>query len=167
MLEAAGAAEGVQPEFNFEYVDDGSSSSAEFMNLLVRSNLLFKVVSRPDSNGALQVGLGLPDFPKSEAGNPKLLAEKASQSDRRETATAYLRELRSDWTAPGERHAGAIISLNYGAEKAEVDGVRIRVLVNTGDTKSGSTIVRRLSWGITVRTREQRNLPWPSYRCLP
>jgi len=93
--------------FNFEYVDDGSPAAGEFMNLLVRTNLLFRVVKEPGSSGGMTVALGSAEYPKSEAGNPKLLAEKVR---------AHLTD---------EKRL-----LNYGAGHGGVDGIRVRVLGN-------------------------------------
>jgi hypothetical protein len=43
------------PLVNIGFVDDGSAESGEFMNLLVRRNLMFKVVKQPDPKLDLNV----------------------------------------------------------------------------------------------------------------
>jgi hypothetical protein len=117
------------PLTNFDYVDDGSSASGEFMNLLIRSNLLFRVVRAPASGAGLVVSLGSPEFPKSEAGNPKLLAEKvrAKVTD----AKRFLRVYGSSVVIGrlvGNGSQARLFLLNYGATRADVSGLRIRVL---------------------------------------
>ena len=128
VLQAAGPTE-LPAEFNFEYADDGSKSSGEFMNLLVRSNLLFKVVPHPGTPQILQVALGAPDFPQSEAGNPKLLAEKvrAKITDPKRLLRVYGSYVVIGRLLGDSAHARLFL-LNYGAEQGSVDGVRIRVL---------------------------------------
>ena len=58
------------------YVDDGSAESGELMNLLVRKNLLFKLVPSPDSRLALNVKFGSAEYPREEAADPSRLAQK-------------------------------------------------------------------------------------------
>ncbi len=128
VLQAAGESD-LPPEFNFEYADDGSASSAEFMNLLVRGNLLFKLVPRIEPGRVLQVALGQPDFPKSDAGNPKLLAEKvrAKVTDEKRRLRIYGSYVVIGRLLGNDARARLFL-LNYGAEKASVDGIRVRVL---------------------------------------
>jgi hypothetical protein len=129
VLQAAGRSN-LPPEFNFEYFDDGSKNSAEFMNLLVRSNLLFKVVARRDATGqSLQVALGTPDFPQSEAANPKLLAEKvrAKITDPKRLLRVYGSSVVIG-RLMGDGARARLFLLNYGAGRGSVNGVRIRLL---------------------------------------
>ncbi len=128
LVQTAGQTD-LPPEFNFEYVDDGSKGSAEFMNLLVRSNLLFKLVKRADSSQILQVALGMPDFPQSESGNPKLLAEKvrAKITDEKRLLRIYGSDVVIGRLL-GNNDRARLFLLNYGAARTSVDGVRIRVL---------------------------------------
>ena len=66
---------GLEQLANIGYVDDGSRMSAEVMNLFVRRNLLFKVVSQPDPNLDLTVQLGTANYSKKDAMNPGHFAE--------------------------------------------------------------------------------------------
>jgi hypothetical protein len=99
------------------------------MNLLVRRNLLFKLVSAPDPKLDLNVKLGTPEYPMKEAGNPSLLAEKvrANLTDEKRllriygTYTVIGRLLRSDKRA-------RVLVLNYAHTASDVDGVRVRNL---------------------------------------
>ena len=61
------------PLVNLDVVDDGSPQMGEILNLLVRRNLLYRVVKAPDTRGSagrLTVQLGTPDFPADAAKNP-------------------------------------------------------------------------------------------------
>jgi hypothetical protein len=58
------------------YIDDGSPESGELMNLMVRKNLLFKLVPSPDPRLALNVKFGSSEYPKEEAAEPSRLAQK-------------------------------------------------------------------------------------------
>jgi hypothetical protein len=116
--------------FNFDYVDDGSPAAGEFMNLLVRTNLLFKVVKQPEAD-ATTVALGSAQYPKSEGGNPKLLAEKvrAQVTDEKRLLRIY-----GNSTVIGRLVGSAdhtrLFLLNYEAARNSVDGIRVRVLGN-------------------------------------
>jgi hypothetical protein len=118
-----------QPRANIGYIDDGSPEAGELMNLLVRRNLLFRLVSKPDPSLDLTVKLGTPEYPKSEAANPSLLAEKVRSNLGDEKR--YLRLYGSEVvvarlvTAP---QADTLFLLNYGATRVPVNGLRVRVL---------------------------------------
>jgi hypothetical protein len=117
------------PRCNFEYVDDGSSASGEFMNLLIRSNLLFKIEKSQESGKDITVALGSPQYPASEAGNPKLLAEKvrANVTDEKRLLRIYGSYLVIGRLAGDTSHSRLFL-LNYGAERGDVHGVRVRIL---------------------------------------
>lgn len=116
------------PLGNIGFIDDGTEASAEFMNLLVRRNLLFKVVAKPDPKMAINVKLGAADYPQSEAGQPNLLAERVRDNltDERRILRIYGNE---DIVGRLEGSGGAarLYLLNYGGTKQPVHGVRIRV----------------------------------------
>ncbi len=69
------AGPGLEQLANIGYVDDGSRISAEVMNLFVRRNLLFKIVSQPDQNLDLTVQIGTAKYSKKDAMNPGHFAE--------------------------------------------------------------------------------------------
>ncbi len=117
------------PLANIGFIDDRSPQSGEFMNLLVRRNLLFKVVRRPDPKLDLSVALGSPEYPRSEAANPSLLAEKVRSrlTDRKRLLRVYGSELVIGRLLGDARHARLYL-MNYAAGKWPVQGVRIRVL---------------------------------------
>jgi hypothetical protein len=114
---------------NIGYLDDGSPASGEFMNLLVRRNLLFRVVSAPDPALDLSVKLGTPDYPMTEAGNPSLLAEKVRGhlTDDKRLLRVY-----GSYTVIGRliqsSDRARLFVLNYAESHGDVDGVHLRVL---------------------------------------
>ena len=57
-------------------VDDGSATMGEALNLLVRRNLLFKIVPAPSAQYRVSVKLGTPEFPADAAADPSAFALK-------------------------------------------------------------------------------------------
>lgn len=119
----------LQALVNADFVDDGSPQSGEFMNLLVRRNLLFRVVHRPESSAAVTVKLGSPKFPKSDAANPSLLAEKvrAEITDEKRLLRIYGSEIVVG-RLEGDSNSGRVYLINYAGNNLVVDGLRVRVL---------------------------------------
>jgi len=117
------------PLINIGFVDDGSAESGEFMNLLVRRNLLFKVVKQPDPKLDLNVELGSTQYPKSEAANPSLLAEKvrANLTDAKRLLRLYGSEVVVS-RLMGHGDDVRLYLINYGVARSPANGVRIRVL---------------------------------------
>ena len=116
---------------NINYQDDGSPASGEFMNLLVRSNLLFKTVQTANDQSGLPVVFGSAQYPKSEGGNPKLLAEKAraNLTDAKRLLRIYGSSVVVGRLVGNASHLRVFL-LNYGTVHADVSGIRIRVLGN-------------------------------------
>jgi hypothetical protein len=117
------------PLVNIGFLDDGSAESGEFMNLLVRRNLLFKVVKQREAKLDLTAGLGMPDYPKAEAANPSLLAEKVRShlTDDKRLLRIYGSEVVVGRLV-GQGEQARVYLINYGAARGPVQGVRIRVL---------------------------------------
>ena len=116
-------------QVNIAFVDDGSAASGEFMNLLVRRNLLFKAVSTPDKAVDLNVALGTPDYPKSEASNPSLLAEKvrANLTDGKRLLRVYGSDVVIGRLVGSGKQARLYL-LNYAASRYPIEGVRIKIV---------------------------------------
>jgi hypothetical protein len=127
-LQAVGH-EDLPPLVNIGFIDDGSPQSGEFMNLLVRRNFLFRVVKEPDSRLDLTVALGSPQYPRSEAGNRSLLAEKvrSNLTDEKRLFRLYGSEMVVGRLA-GDANRTRLYLLNYAAARSPVEGIRIRVL---------------------------------------
>jgi hypothetical protein len=117
------------PLANFDFVDDGTPESGEFMNLLIRRNLLFRVVKNPDPTSAVTVKLGSPRYPRSEAANPSLLAEKvrAEITDQKRLIRIYGSEIVVA-RLEGDKNSARVYLINYAGHQLVVDGIRVRVL---------------------------------------
>ncbi len=114
---------------NIGYQDDGSAKSGEVMNLLVRRNLLFRLVQAPDPKLDLNVKIGSAQFPVAEAENPDMMAHKIRQelTDDKRLVRIYgsevvIARLESDGTR------ARLHLLNYAGAKRPVVGLRVRVL---------------------------------------
>jgi hypothetical protein len=108
-------------------VDDGSPALGEVMNLLVRRNLLFKPVSSPSSQFALNIKLGSKDYPESEAADPSAFAQKIRRqlTDEKRTVRIYGSEIViCRLTGDGSRLR--LHLLNYSGR--DVEGLRVRLL---------------------------------------
>lgn len=121
--------EDLPPLVNIGFIDDGSPQSGEFMNLLVRRNLLFRVVKHPDPKLDLTVELGSAEYPRAEAGDPSLLAEKVRSNlrDEKRLLRLYGSEVVTGRLV-GDGHRARLYLLNYAAARSPVEGIRIRVV---------------------------------------
>jgi hypothetical protein len=131
MLAFAGGLESavMQPVADFGLIDDGTSVTGEVMNLLVRNNLLFRLVRAPTSNLKLTVQLGTKKYPLEEAKNPAVMSQivRADLTDDRRSLRIFgtavvVGRLES---APGRLRVHLI---NYDGARRAVSGVRVRVL---------------------------------------
>lgn len=106
---------------DFGFLDDGSPTAAENMNLFLRRNLLFRIVSKPDP--ALQVNA------KPKAGDPSAYAYGIRQqiTDARRTLRVYGSEVVIA-RLTGAGSSRRVVLLNYG--NRPVEGIRVRL---TGD----------------------------------
>jgi hypothetical protein len=114
----------IRADIGFE--DDGSPESAEVMNLLIRRNLLLRIVKSPDTSLALNVRLGAPDFPRSAAANPSEFAALVRQklTDAKRSLRIYGSEVVIG-RMNGDSSYTRLHLLNYSARK--VEGLRVRV----------------------------------------
>lgn len=107
-------------------VDDGSADVGEVMNLLVRRNLLFRVVSKPSAQFPINIQLGTKEYPRSAAADPSAfaLAIRRQLTDGQRSLRIYGSE-----TVIGRLTADATRArlhlLNYA--RRELEGLRIRV----------------------------------------
>ena len=112
---------------NIGVMDDGSPETGELMNLLSRRNLLYRIVTAPDPHLDLNIRLGSPEYPKSEAANPSQLAQKirADLTDEKRLLRVYGSEVViARLVGAGDRVR--IHLLNYA--NRPVTGLRVRVL---------------------------------------
>jgi hypothetical protein len=112
-----------QPVADIGFIDDGSAASAEVMNLLVRNNLMFKIVRSPDPALKLNVHL-------DKTQNPDLQEHKirADLTDARRVIRIYGTSIVVARVV-GEPGRLRIHLLNYGAgQGARIGAFRVRVL---------------------------------------
>ncbi len=72
-----------QPPFpplaNIGVIDDGSPAMGEALNMLIRRNLLYRVVKQPDRALDLTVQVGSKDFPRESLANPSDFAARVRE----------------------------------------------------------------------------------------
>jgi hypothetical protein len=111
------------------FIDDGSPAAGEVVNLLVRDNLMFQLLTRPDPRLRLNVRFGSKDFPAEEAKNPGMMAH-----DIRGRLTDEKRSVRIFGSAvvlarlTSARDGVRVHLLNYAGAERKIDGLRVRVL---------------------------------------
>lgn len=107
-------------------VDDGSAPLGEVLNLLVRRNLLVKVVKAPSPDFAVNVKLGTREYPLKEAGEPSALALKIRRQlgDEQRALRIFGSEaVIGRLTGDGTRTR--LHLLNYGGR--ELEGLRVHL----------------------------------------
>lgn len=111
------------------FLDDGSSTSGEVMNLMVRDNLLFKPLVKPDPRLKLTVRLGSREFPLQDARNPGMMAHevRARLSDEKRSIRIYGSLVVVARLTASEGWLRVHL-LNYAGVERKVDGLRVRVL---------------------------------------
>jgi len=107
-------------------VDDGSAPLGEVLNLLVRRNLLVKVVKEPTAGFGINVKLGTKEYPLKEAGEPSALALKVRRQlgDEKRALRIFGSEaVIGRLTGDGSRTR--LHLLNYGGR--ELEGMRVHL----------------------------------------
>ena len=107
-------------------IDDGSPLMGEVMNLLVRRNLLFRVVEAPSPQFRINVELGTPEYPRKEAADPSALALRIRRelTDERRALRVYGSEV-VICRLVGDAAQVRLHLLNYGGRGTS--GLRIRL----------------------------------------
>ena len=107
-------------------VDDGTALAGEVMNLLVRRNLLFRVVHAPAPRWRVNVKLGTREYPKEEAADPSSFALKVRRqlTDEQRSLRIYGSEVVIG-RLTGDATRVRLHLLNYGGR--EIAGLRIRL----------------------------------------
>ena len=127
-LQTIGALD-LPPVADIGYIDDGSATSGEVMNLLVRDNLLFQLVPAPDRHLKVNVKLGTRDYPLQDAKNPGMIAHevRANLTDEKRSVRVYgSAVVVARLTASGGR--ARLHLLNYDGAVRKVEGIRVRLL---------------------------------------
>jgi len=117
------------PVADIGYIDDGSATSGEVMNLMVRGNLLFRLVTAPDPRLKVNVKLGSKEYSMEDAKNPGTVARlvRANLGDEKRSLRVYGSDVVVARLAASNGKA-RIHLLNYAGANRKVDGIRVRVL---------------------------------------
>jgi hypothetical protein len=108
-------------------VDDGSAAMGEVLNLLVRRNLLFRIVKEPSPQFRINVKLGTREYLPREAADPSALALKIRRqlTDEQRALRIFGSEVVIGRLTGGTGRVRLHL-LNYGGR--EIEGLRIRLL---------------------------------------
>src|SRR5262249_33974557 len=111
------------PVADIGFIDDGSPAAGEVMNLLVRNNLLFRVVPAADRALKLNVRLGTKEYPLEDAKNPTVLSHliRSNLTDEKRSVRIYGSQVVVARLTGSNGHARVQL-LNYGAPSRRVDG---------------------------------------------
>lgn len=117
------------PIADIGFVDDGSPAAGEVMNMLVRTNLLFEIVAKPDPRLKLTVKLGTKEYPLADAKNPGVVAQaiRGNLTDERRSVRIYGSPVVVA-RLTGSPSRLRLHLLNYSGATRSVDGIRVRVL---------------------------------------
>ncbi len=107
-------------------IDDGSLELGEVLNLLVRRNLLFRLVKTPAPELRLNIQLGSKEFPRAAAADPNEFALRIRRqlTDEQRSLRLYGTELVICRLQSAGQHARVHL-LNYSGR--ELEGVRVRL----------------------------------------
>jgi hypothetical protein len=125
------------PAADFGVIDDNTDVSAELLNLLTRSNLLFKIESAPDPALKINVRVGAPGYPLEDAKNPSVMSHKirAQLGDENRSLRIYGSETVVARLLAGT--AGArVMLLNYSGRPALGLRVRVKGAYTTSDLRA-------------------------------
>jgi len=125
------SAEDMPPVADIGFIDDGSPAAGEVMNLMVRDNLLFRIVRAPDRALKLNVRLGAKEYPLEDAKNPKVIAQaiRANLTDEKRSLRIYGSPVVVA-RVTGSAGRLRVQLLNYAGAARKVNGIRVRVLGN-------------------------------------
>lgn len=111
------------------FQDDGTATSAEVMNMMVKNNLLFRRANAPDRAAKLNVRLGTSQFPTEDAKNPGKMAQliRSTLTDDKRSVRVY-GSVTVVARVVGNADRVRIHLLNYAGAERGVSGLRVRVL---------------------------------------
>ncbi|HLK63384.1 MAG TPA: hypothetical protein VKU19_08090 [Bryobacteraceae bacterium] len=121
--------EPMPPVADIGLIDDGTDVTAEVMNLMLRHNLLFRVVSAPDSHLKLNVRIGSKEYPAADAQDPGAMAQiiRGNLTDEKRSLRIYGSPVVIGRLTGSNGHVRVQL-LNYSGATRKVDGLRVRVL---------------------------------------
>jgi hypothetical protein len=99
------------------------------MNLMIRGNLLFRLVPAPDRRLKVNVKLGAKEYPIEDAKNPGTVAHlvRANLGDEKRSLRVYGSDVVVARLTASNGKARLHL-LNYAGANRKVDGIRVRVL---------------------------------------
>jgi hypothetical protein len=114
------------PVADASVIDDGSDAAGELMNLLARTNLLYKIEKGGNKPSGVTVRLGTKEYPAEDARNPSMLAHKVRSrvGDENRSLRIYGSEVVVTRLTTND-HQARIYLLNYS--NRPVRGLRVRV----------------------------------------
>jgi hypothetical protein len=116
------------PISDIGFVDDGTDVAGEVMNMMIRDNLLFRIVGPSDRSEKVTVRLGSPEYPAADAQDPTWAAHevRARLTDDRRSIRVYGSQVVvARLYGSGGRVRVAL--LNYAGAERKVNGIRVRV----------------------------------------
>ncbi|HEY2017554.1 MAG TPA: hypothetical protein VGH38_28810 [Bryobacteraceae bacterium] len=121
--------ESMPPVADIGYIDDGSATSGEVLNLMVRDNLLVRLERAPDRALKLNVRLGAREYPLEDAKNPKVIAQavRTNLTDEKRSLRIYGSPVVVARLTGSAGHLRVQL-INYAGAARKVNGVRVRVL---------------------------------------
>lgn len=122
-------AQDLAPVADIGFIDDGTDVTGEVMNLMLRHNLLFKVVKAPDSKMKLNVRIGTKEYPADEAQDPGAMTQiiRGNLTDEKRSLRVYGSPVViARLTETGGK--ARVQLLNYSGATRKIDGLRVRVL---------------------------------------
>ncbi len=117
------------PLADIGFLDDGSDTAAEVMNMLTRGNLLFRPISANSPRAKITVKLRSKDYPAETVRDPAAAAQQIRfnlRDERRSLRIYGTQVVLARVSAAGGRLRVEL--LNYAGERRRVDGLRVRVL---------------------------------------
>ena len=121
--------EPMPPVADIGFIDDRSDVSGEVMNLMLRHNLLFKIVPARDSHLKLNVRIGSKEYPAEDAQDPGAIAQviRANLTDEKRSLRIFGSPVVIARLTASDGHVRVQL-LNYAGATRKVDGLRVRVL---------------------------------------
>jgi hypothetical protein len=132
------------PVADIGFLDDGGDVAGEVLNLMLRNNLLVRIVPKADPRLKLNVRLGSREFPMDQAQDPSAMAHivRARLTDEKRSLRIYGTEVVLARVLGGGDRLRVLL-LNYDGSRRAVDGLRVRVLgrfPNHRAAAAGSTV---------------------------
>jgi hypothetical protein len=116
------------PLANIGVIDDGSPAMGEALNMLIRRNLLYRIVKQPDRTLDLTVQIGSRDFPAQSLANPSDFAARVREKltdDKRLVRVFGANTIVARLSGDGKK--ARLILVSYARNRAHQD-IRVSLL---------------------------------------